>query len=162
MPSPRRSFASRLPNVGQLAEPWPHPADRYRHAGRRYTPAKAHQGTGADMSNPGAITEIDAGMPVDRADVRVLGRRMARAAPQRRRRRPDDQAPSLPSHHRHRPQRRPVAAGQAGPTPRPLVSTPSTRSPTRNRYNPNIRVSPPRWPKTGSPGAGSASHRNKM
>ena len=36
------------------------------------------------------------------------------------------------------------------------------RSPTRNRYNPNIRGSSPRWPKTGSPGAGSTSHRNQM
>ena len=70
------------PVLGQLAEAWPHPADRHPHAGRRYNPAKAQQGTGADMGTPntygewhepvqvpsaaGAITEKDASMPGDR------------------------------------------------------------------------------------------------
>ena len=43
-----------------------------------------------------------------------------------------------------------------------IGSMPSTRSPTRNRYNPNIGAISKPWPKTGLPGASSTSHRNKM
>ena len=114
-------------------------------------------------SAAGAITEIDASQPDDRVKFERLADEWLEQRP-----RGVDVA-QMTRHHAYqaiidigadavpwlldRLAQRPVST---------TGSTPSTRSPTRNRYNPNIRVSSPRWPKTGSPGAGSTSHRNQM
>ena len=91
-----------------------------------------------------ATTEIDTSLPIDRAEFERLAEEWLEQRPQRRGRRPDDQTPRLPEHHRHRRRGRPVTAGKAGPKPRSLVLRPqpdhrratgTTRTPGQHQRN---------------------------
>ena len=106
-----------------------------------------------------ATTEIDTSLPIDRAEFERLAEEWLEQRP-----RGVDVAQMI----RHTPPTR--ASSTSAPRPSrgcwkgwpkaPITgSTPSTRSPTRNRYNPNTRATSTQWPKNGSPGASRTSHR---
>ena len=106
-----------------------------------------------------ATTEIDTSLPIDRAEFERLAEEWLEQRPrgvdvaQMIRDTPPTRASSTSAP-------RPSRGCWKGWPKAPITgSTPSTRSPTRNRYNPNTRATSTQWPKNGSPEASRTSHR---